>query len=59
MQLKTVSDGSKMKISDTWDFILLLLFYEENFSVAPWLCVCTEVLPNANRRFAFGRKALR
>lgn len=58
MQLKTVSDGSKMKILDTWHFIFLLLFYEENFSVALWLCACTEVLPNANRRLPSGRVAV-
>lgn len=53
-----LSGRSNMKISDTWDFIFFLLFYEENFSVALWLCACTEVLPNANWRLPSGRVAV-
>lgn len=58
MQLKTVSGRNKTEISDSWDFIFLLLFYGENFSVALWLCACTEVLPNANQRLPSGRVAV-
>lgn len=47
-----------MEISDTCDFIFLLGFYYENFSVTLWLCACTEVLLNANQRLPSGRVAV-
>lgn len=58
MQLKKVNGRSKMKISDTCEFIVLLIFYDENFSVTLWLCAYTEVLPNANQRLSSSRVAV-
>lgn len=40
------------------NFPYILLFYDENFSVALWLCAYKEVLPDANRRLPSGRVAV-
>lgn len=39
-------------------FYIFYYYFMENFSVTLWLCACTGVLPNANRRLPSGRVAV-